>query len=111
MQSGSFFENVYEVVRLIPRGRVTTYGAIARYLGTSGSARTVGYAMNASFSVLPPVPAQRVVNRMGMLSGKHHFQTETRMQELLESEGIKVINDQVQEFETLFWDPNKELEL
>jgi methylated-DNA-protein-cysteine methyltransferase related protein len=105
----SFFENVWDVVRQIPKGRVTTYGAIARYLGTGSSARMVGWAMNASFVVKPKVPAQRVINRNGMLSGKMHFSTPTLMQELLEKEGIKIENDKVIEFEILFWDPAIEL--
>lgn len=111
MVSSRFFEDVYEVVRLIPKGRVSTYGAIARYLGTARSARMVGYAMNASFGVIPSVPAQRVVNRKGMLSGKHHFQTPTRMQELLEKEGLIIRDDCIANFEKAFWDPMKELEL
>lgn len=98
-----FFLSVYEVVRKIPKGRVSTYGAIAKYLG--GSPRVVGYAMNASHHVKPPVPAHRVVNRNGMLTGKHHFPTPTAMQELLEAEGVKVVNDRVVEFERLFWEP------
>lgn len=105
----TFFEDVWEVVRLVPQGRVTTYGAIARYLGTGKAARTVGYALNASHSSAVPVPAQRVVNRIGMLSGKHHFSHPGRMQELLEVEGIQVANDQVQDFHRLFWDPTSEL--
>lgn len=109
--SYSFFENVYEVVRLIPRGRVTSYGAIARYVGTAKSARLVGYAMNGSHTVLPPVPAHRVLNRKGMLTGKHHFGHPDEMQRLLESEGIKVLNNQVKDFEKLFWDPMKELSI
>ena len=100
-----FFEDVYEIVRLVPKGRVTTYGAIAAYLGTKLSARMVGWAMNSSHDAYPPVPAQRVVNRNGMLTGKHHFETPTQMQDLLEKEGVKVINDQVVDFERLFWDP------
>lgn len=100
-----FFERVYEVVRLIPRGRVTSYGAIAAFLGTKGSARMVGWAMHAAGGALPPVPAHRVVNRQGMLSGKHHFGTPNLMQELLENEGVTVKNDQVQDFKALFWDP------
>ncbi len=100
----SFFENVWDVVRLIPKGRVTTYGAIARYLGTGMSARMVGWAMNAAHT-LPDVPAQRVVNRNGMLSGKMHFATPTRMQELLEQEGVEVTEDTVVNFEKLYWDP------
>lgn len=105
----SFFENVWDVVRQIPKGRVTSYGAIARYLGTGSSARMVGWAMNASFVVKPKVPAQRVVNRNGMLSGKMHFATPTRMQELLEKEGIKIDNDQIIDFDKHFWDPAIEL--
>jgi methylated-DNA-protein-cysteine methyltransferase related protein len=105
----SFFENVWDVVRQIPKGRVTSYGAIARYLGTGSSARMVGWAMNSSFIVSPKVPAQRVVNRNGMLSGKMHFATPTLMQELLEKEGIKIEQDQVVDFENLFWDPALEL--
>ena len=105
----SFFNDVYEVVRLIPKGRVTSYGAIARYLGTAGSSRMVGWAMNGSHRQKPPVPAQRVVNRNGLLTGKHHFGSPDLMRQLLESEGIKVKNDKVLDFERLFWDPNKEL--
>jgi len=105
----SFFEQVYEVVREIPVGRVTTYGAIAAFLGTKSSARMVGWAMNASFTVLPKVPAHRVVNRNGMLSGKAHFATPTLMQELLEAEAIKVENDTIVDFELIFWDPSIEL--
>ncbi len=110
-ESFSFFDNVYAVVRLIPRGRVTSYGAIAEYLGSKGSARMVGWAMNASFQVKPKVPAQRVVNRQGLLTGKHHFATPTRMEELLRAEGIRVKDNQVVDFEKKFWDPAKELEL
>lgn len=109
--SYSFFENVYEVVRLIPTGRVTSYGAIARYLGTARSARLVGYAMNGSHHVFPPVPAHRVLNRKGLLTGKLHFDSPDRMQQLLELEGIKVVNNQVKDFDKLFWDPMKELNL
>lgn len=111
METESFFEQVYKVVRQIPPGRVTSYGAIASFLGTKGSARVVGYAMNAAGSAFPPVPAHRVLNRTGLLTGKHHFGSSTLMQQLLESEGIKVKNDQVQHFERLFWDPAKELTL
>lgn len=103
-----FFNDVYEVVKLVPYGRVTSYGAIAKYLGAAKSSRTVGYAMNAAHA-LPDVPAHRVVNRNGLLTGKHHFATDQRMQELLEQEGIKVRNDEVQNFDQLFWDPGKEL--
>ena len=105
----SFFNDVYEVVRLIPKGRVTSYGAIARYLGTAGSSRMVGWAMNGSHRQKPPVPAQRVVNRNGLLTGKHHFGGPDLMQRLLENEGIQVKNDQVVDFQKLFWDPNTEL--
>lgn len=105
----SFFENVYDVVRQIPKGRVTSYGAIARYLGSGKSARMVGWAMNAAHGQVPPVPAQRVVNSKGVLSGKNHFASPTFMQELLEAEGVKIKNDTVLEFEQLFWDPAKEL--
>lgn len=104
----TFFNDVYEVVKLVPYGRVTSYGAIAKYLGAAKSSRTVGYAMNAAHA-LPDVPAHRVVNRNGLLTGKHHFATATRMQDLLEQEGIKVSNDEVQNFDKLFWDPCKEL--
>lgn len=102
---------VYEVVRLIPPGRVCSYGAIARFLGTGRSARMVGWAMNASHGIFPAVPAHRVVNRNGMLSGKMHFGNEHRMQELLEAEGLRIIEDQVQDFDGVFWDPSKELAL
>lgn len=107
--TSSFFEDVYDVVRQIPKGRVTSYGAVARFLGTGQSARMVGWAMNAAHSVKPKVPAHRVVNRIGMLSGKHHFGTPTQMQELLEKEKIKIKKDVVVDFEKLFWDPAKEL--
>lgn len=106
-----FFEEVYQVVRLIPRGRVTSYGAIASYLGTKGSSRMVGYAMNAAHAILPFVPAHRVVNRDGLLTGKHHFGTSDEMMQLLNNEGIKVVDDQVQDFKTLFWDPKIELHI
>ena len=106
-----FFQNVFDVVRLIPKGRVTSYGAIAKYLGTGGSSRMVGWAMNASHHVKPKVPAHRVVNRNGMLTGKAHFETPTKMQELLAKEKIKVKNETVLDFEKLFWDPAKELDL
>lgn len=106
-----FFQQVYQVVRLIPRGRVTSYGAIAAYLGAKGSSRLVGYAMNAAGSQKPKVPAHRVVNRIGLLSGKHHFATPYLMQELLEKEKIKVENDRVVDFAKRFWDPARELAL
>ena len=107
----SFFEDVYEVVRQIPKGRVTSYGAIANYLGTKLSARMVGWAMNAAHSAKPKVPAHRVVNRNGMLSGKAHFATPTLMEELLANEKIKVEEDAIIDFEKKFWDPAKELEI
>ena len=99
------------MVKLIPEGRVTSYGAIAKYLGSPGAARMVGWAMNASHSSPENIPAQRVVNRIGMLSGKAHFQGPNLMQELLESEGIKVENNQVVDFEKHFWDPLTEIGL
>lgn len=105
-----FFKDVWDVVMQVPRGRVTTYGAIAAYLGSKMSARMVGWAMNAAHTQ-HHVPAQRVVNRVGILSGKAHFGTPTRMHELLEADGVSVKDDQVVNFITLFWDPAKELEL
>jgi len=104
----SFFTDVYEVVKRIPRGRVTTYGAIAAYLGTRLSARMVGWAMNAAHSD-KKVPAHRVVNRQGLLTGKHHFCPPSSMQARLEKEGICIVNDQVQNFSQHFWDPAHEL--
>ncbi len=103
-----FFEKVYQVTALIPYGRVTSYGAIANYLGSPKSARMVGWAMNASHNN-PDVPAHRVVNRKGLLTGKHHFEGTNLMQQLLESEGVKIKENQIQDFEKLFWDPQKEL--
>lgn len=100
----NFFDKVYQVARLIPYGRVTSYGAIAKHLGAARSARMVGWAMNASHND-PSVPAHRVVNRVGLLSGKHHFQGTNLMQQLLENEGVVVKDNMVQDFETLFWDP------
>jgi methylated-DNA-protein-cysteine methyltransferase-like protein len=105
----TFFQKVYEVARLVPRGRVTTYGAIARYLGTGQSARVVGWAMNSSFSKEEFVPAHRVVNRDGVLTGKHHFGTSGIMAQLLRNEGINITDDRIVNFKTCFWDPNKEL--
>lgn len=105
----TFFEQVYEVARQIPKGRVTSYGAIAACLGAKSSARMVGWAMNGCHRVKPKVPAHRVVNRNGMLSGKHHFGSPNLMQELLEKEGIKVKKDTVVNFSELFWDPASEL--
>ena len=107
----SFFQDVYAVVRQIPKGRVTSYGAIATYLGTKLSARMVGWAMNGAHAVVPAVPAQRVVNRNGMLTGKQHFGSPTRMQELLENEGIEIKEDTVVNFKEIFWDPNEVLAL
>jgi methylated-DNA-protein-cysteine methyltransferase related protein len=104
----NFFENVYEVVRLIPKGRVTSYGAIANYLGAKSSSRMVGWAMNGCPK---GVPAHRVLNRNGLLTGKHHFKTPFEMQRLLEKEGIKVVEDKVLNFDRLFWDPASELSL
>lgn len=106
----SFFQQVYEVVKCIPYGRVTSYGAIAAYLGTRGSARMVGWAMNASHNSLNSIPAHRVVNRNGVLTGKHHFGSPGIMQQLLESEGLTILEDQILRFEEHFWDPAKELE-
>ncbi|HRB70482.1 MAG TPA: MGMT family protein [Flavobacterium sp.] len=107
-ENENFFERVYEVVRLIPYGRVTSYGAIAKTLGAARSARMVGWAMNAAHGK-DDVPAHRVVNRLGMLTGKHHFEGTNLMQQLLESEGIKVKNNQVVHFEKLFWQPEIQL--
>lgn len=103
----SFFERVYEVVRQIPYGRVTNYGAIARYLGAARSSRLVGYAMNASHT--KDVPAHRVVNRNGLLTGKHHFEGSNLMQQLLENEGVLVKDNQIQNLDAVYWDPSKEL--
>ena len=107
----SFFGDVHDVVRLIPKGRVTTYGAIARYLGSGLSARMVGWAMNASHGVSPEVPAHRVVNRNGMLSGKMHFTPPEAMESRLTDEGIEVKEDKVIRFPELFWDPSTELSI
>ncbi|HKR06320.1 MAG TPA: MGMT family protein, partial [Bacteroidia bacterium] len=100
--SDSFFDKVFQVARLIPKGRITSYGAIARYLGTAGSSRMVGWAMNSSHHSKHPVPAHRVVNRNGLLTGKHHFGSPDMMQQLLENEGVKVEDDKVINFEKLF---------
>ena len=107
----SFFEQVYDVVRLIPKGRVTSYGAIAAYLGTRMSARMVGWAMNGAHNITPKVPAHRVVNRNGMLSGKAHFATPSLMEDLLAKEKIFVKDDIIQDFKTKYWDPSIELSL
>jgi len=104
-QEDNFFELVHQVARLIPKGRVTSYGAIAACLGAKSSARMVGWAMNSSHQAKPKVPAHRVVNRNGMLSGKMHFSDPNKMQQLLEKEGLKVENDQVVDFPRYFWDP------
>ena len=104
MTDSNFFNDVYDVVRLIPPGRVTTYGAIAKYLGAARSSRMVGWAMNASHTQ-PDIPAHRVVNRQGMLTGKMMFAYPMQMQELLESEGVRVVNDKVVEFGSVFWSP------
>jgi len=108
MNDQSFFEKVYEVVKKIPYGRATSYGAIARYLGSGKSARMVGWAMNASHNQLDNIPAHRVVNRNGMLTGKHHFGGPQMMQNLLESEGMTIVDDQIVDFEKYFWDPSRE---
>ena len=105
----SFFELVYEVVRQIPKGRVTSYGAIAAALGAKSSARMVGWAMNGAHRIKPKVPAHRVVNRQGLLTGKIHFEYPEQMQELLEKEGIIVVDDQVQNFQKVFWNPAEDL--
>jgi methylated-DNA-protein-cysteine methyltransferase related protein len=110
-RSESFFELVYDVVRQIPKGRVTSYGAIAAALGARSSSRMVGWAMNNAHIIRPKVPAHRVVNRQGLLTGKMHFAHPDQMQELLEKEGVEVKNDKVQDFEKKFWDPMKELSL
>jgi methylated-DNA-protein-cysteine methyltransferase-like protein len=107
MKNVNIFNDIYDVVRLIPEGRVSSYGAIAGYLGMKSGARMVGWAMNGSH--LLDVPAHRVVNRNGFLSGKHHFGNPQRMQELLEKEGIRVVKDKVKDFKKIFWDPSAEL--
>lgn len=106
-----FFDDVFEIVRLIPPGRVTTYGAIAKYLGTGLSARMVGWAMNACHRLTPPIPAHRVVNRNGMLSGRMHFETPSTMEERLVSEGIIINDNAICQFSHVFWDPAKEIEI
>lgn len=111
VQERDFFADVMDVVRQIPKGRVTSYGAIAKYLGAARSARLVGYCMNNSFAVKPKVPAHRVVNSAGLLTGKHHFATEREMEELLKKEGVKVKKDEVVDFKKKFWDPAVELGL
>lgn len=108
-KSDNFYDKVYKTARLVPFGRVTSYGAIAAYLGAARSARMVGWAMNNSHNQTQEVPAHRVVNRKGLLTGKHHFDGTNLMQQLLESEGIIIIENQIQELEKVFWDPMKEL--
>ncbi|MFW5644490.1 MAG: MGMT family protein [Bacteroidota bacterium] len=109
MRDEGFFNRVYEVTRQIPQGRVTSYGAIAAYLGAPGAARMVGWALNNSHQIEEYIPAHRVVNRNGMLSGKHHFPGINTMEELLRNEGLKVENDHIIDFEKHFWNPNQEL--
>jgi methylated-DNA-protein-cysteine methyltransferase related protein len=106
-----FFEMVYEVVKLIPKGRVTTYGAIAKYLGAARSSRMVGWAMNNSHTLKEPLPAHRVVNRVGVLTGKHHFENSSKMQHLLEEEDVIVENDQIKNFNEVFWNPEIEIQI
>lgn len=110
-KSRDFFVDVYDVVRQIPRGRITSYGAIANYLGTKLSSRMVGWAMNGAHNVTPKVPAHRVVNRNGMLTGRLHFSTPDEMENLLKAEGIEVKEHLVTDFKNLFWDPSKDLAL
>jgi methylated-DNA-protein-cysteine methyltransferase-like protein len=110
LKNKDFFQDVYDVVRLIPSGRVTSYGAIANYLGSKQGARMVGWAMNASH-VLPDIPAHRVVNRVGLLSGKHHFDGPNAMEQRLQAEGIQIVQNQIQDFQKVFWDPALELGL
>jgi len=107
----SIYDAIYDVVRAVPKGRVTSYGAVAAAIGAASGARVVGYAMNMCSGVKPKVPAHRVVNRNGLLTGKHHFSPPEKMQQLLEKEGIKVKDDKVVAFDRLFWDPMMELEL
>ncbi len=105
------YDAIYDVVRCVPKGRVTSYGAVAAAIGAASGARLVGYAMNLCHGVRPKVPAHRVVNRNGLLTGKHHFSPPEKMQQLLEKEGIKVAGDRVVNFDSLFWDPMKEIEI
>lgn len=110
MANSDFYTNIFDVVRLIPKGRATSYGAIAKYLGAAKSSRVVGWAMNQSHTLKDKIPAHRVVNRLGMLSGKMHFSTPDTMQERLEDEGLKVKKDIIQNWDAVFWDPNQELD-
>lgn len=106
--SDNFFENVYEVVKCIPKGRVTTYGAIAHFLGITSGARMVGWALHGAHK---RVPAHRVVNKAGLLTGQHHFKGPNSMQKLLEKEGVTIVDHQIQHFDAIFWDPARELAL
>lgn len=108
-QKRDFYKDVYDVVRLIPKGRATSYGAIAKYLGAARSSRLVGWAMNAAHHLDHPIPAHRVVNRNGILSGKMHFSSPTEMETRLKNEGLTIVKDQIQNFEKVFWDPSIEL--
>ena len=108
-KNNDFFDKVYAIVQQIPFGRATSYGAIAKHLGAARSSRMVGYAMNAAHT-LPDVPAHRVVNRNGVLTGKHHFPGTNLMQQLLESEGVQVTENQIQDLQKVYWDPSKELD-
>ncbi len=109
--NSKFYDDVYQVVRLIPAGRATSYGAIAKYLGMASSSRMVGYAMNASHVLQPPIAAHRVVNRNGLLTGKMHFNPPEKMAEMLQSEGIVIVQDAIQNWQTVFWDPAQELKM
>ena len=109
MKDKGFFKRVHEVAKQVPEGRVTSYGAIARFLGSAGSSRMVGWAMNASHND-PDVPAHRVVNRVGLLTGKHHFAGTNLMQQLLEQEGVQVVENQIVDFSQHFWDPSEHLD-
>ncbi|MBK7588392.1 MAG: MGMT family protein [Bacteroidetes bacterium] len=104
----TWIEKVYAMVRQIPKGKVSTYGTIADHIGVKATSRMVGWAMNASHHAKPAVPAHRVVNRNGVLTGKHHFATPTLMQELLEAEGIQIIDDQIQDFKNHYWSPHED---
>lgn len=108
-QKKDFFKDVFQVVELIPEGRVTSYGAIAKYLGAKRSSRLVGWALNGSHKSEKPIPAHRVVNRLGMLSGKMHFPTPSAMEEALAAEGHQIVNDQIVDFKSVYWDPSVEL--
>lgn len=109
-QKRDFYKDVFQVVELIPQGRVTSYGAIAKYLGAKRSSRLVGWALNTSFKSPTDIPAHRVVNRLGMLSGKMHFPTPTTMEERLKAEGHEIVDDQIVDFKAVFWDPSVEME-